>query len=112
MLEYITNTLQKVASEPLGLVFALILGTVSAATSACCTLPAMGVLVGYSGARVEASRKDVYRSAILFTIGTVISLMIIGGIAGIRRPGCAERAGPILEGLCGYRSDNLRVGCP
>jgi len=82
MLEYITNTLQKVASEPLGLVFALILGLVSAATSACCTLPAMGILVGYSGTRVEANRKDVFRSALLFTLGTVFSLMIIGGIAG------------------------------
>jgi cytochrome c biogenesis protein CcdA len=82
MLEYVTNTLQQVASEPLGLVFALILGVVSAATSACCTLPALGILVGYSGARVEVSRKDVFRSALLFTLGTVISLMIIGGIAG------------------------------
>ncbi|MCJ7729641.1 MAG: sulfite exporter TauE/SafE family protein [Sedimentisphaerales bacterium] len=70
------------ASEPLGLVFALILGVVSAATSACCTLPALGILVGYSGTRVEVSRKDVFRSALLFTLGTVISLMIIGGIAG------------------------------
>ncbi|MGD0078183.1 MAG: cytochrome c biogenesis protein CcdA [Sedimentisphaerales bacterium] len=82
MLEYVTNTLQRVASEPLGLVFALILGTVSAATSACCTLPALGILVGYSGTRVEVSRKDVFRSALFFTVGTVISLMIIGGIAG------------------------------
>jgi cytochrome c biogenesis protein CcdA len=82
MLEYVTNTLQQVASEPLGLVFALILGVVSAATSACCTLPALGILVGYSGARVKANRKDVFRSAILFTLGTVLSLMIIGEIAG------------------------------
>jgi cytochrome c biogenesis protein CcdA len=82
MLEYVTNTLQQVASEPLGLVFALILGAVSAAISACCTLPALGILVGYSGTRVETSRKDVFRSALLFTMGTVISLMIIGGIAG------------------------------
>jgi cytochrome c biogenesis protein CcdA len=82
MLEYVTNTLQQMASEPLGLVFALILGVVSAATSACCTLPALGILVGYSGTRVEVSRKDVFRSALLFTLGTVISLMIIGGIAG------------------------------
>ena len=82
MLEHITNTLQQVASEPLGLVFALILGVVSAATSACCTLPAMGILVGYSGARVDANRRDIFRSALLFTLGTVISLMIIGGIAG------------------------------
>ncbi|MFH1369749.1 MAG: cytochrome c biogenesis protein CcdA [Planctomycetota bacterium] len=82
MLEYVTNTLQQVASEPLGLVFALILGVVSAATSACCTLPALGMLVGYSGTRVEVSRKDVFLSALLFTVGTVVSLMIIGGIAG------------------------------
>jgi cytochrome c biogenesis protein CcdA len=82
MLEYVTNTLQQVASEPLGLVFALILGVVSAATSACCTLPALGILVGYSGTRVEVSRRDIFRSAIFFTLGTVISLMIIGGIAG------------------------------
>jgi cytochrome c biogenesis protein CcdA len=82
MLEYITNTLQQVASRPLGLFFALILGLVSAATSACCTLPALGVLVGYSGTRVETNRKDVFRSAMFFTVGTILSLMIIGGIAG------------------------------
>jgi cytochrome c biogenesis protein CcdA len=82
MLEHITNTLQQVASEPLGLVFALILGVVSAATSACCTLPAMGILVGYSGTRAEANRRDVFKSTMFFTIGTILSLMIIGGIAG------------------------------
>lgn len=82
MLEHITNTLQQVASEPLGLVFALILGVVSAAASTCCALPAMGILVGYSGTRVEANRRDVFRTAMLFTLGTIISLMIIGGIAG------------------------------
>jgi cytochrome c biogenesis protein CcdA len=82
MLEYFTNVLQRVASEPLGLVFALILGVVSAATSACCALPAMGILVGYSGTRVEANRRDAFISALLFTLGTILSLMIIGGIAG------------------------------
>jgi cytochrome c biogenesis protein CcdA len=82
MLEYITNTLQKVASEPLGLVFALVLGVVSAAASACCTLPALGILIGYSGTRVEDKRKAVFKSALFFTLGTVVSLVIIGGIAG------------------------------
>ena len=57
MLEYVTNTLQQVASQPLGLVFALILGVVSAATSACCTLPALGILVGYSGAAGKRQSK-------------------------------------------------------
>jgi cytochrome c biogenesis protein CcdA len=82
MLEYITNTLQQVASEPLGLVFALILGVVSAATSACCTLPALGILVGYSGAQSNDNRKTAVKTALLFTLGTIVSLMIIGGIAG------------------------------
>jgi len=82
MLEYVTNTLQQVASEPLGLVFALILGVVSAATSVCCTLPALGVLVGYSGAAANDNQKTAVKTALLFTLGTIVSLMIIGGIAG------------------------------
>jgi cytochrome c biogenesis protein CcdA len=82
MLEYITNTLQQVASQPLGLVFALILGVVSAATSACCTLPALGILLGYSGSQANDNRKAAVKTALLFTLGTIISLMIIGGLAG------------------------------
>lgn len=82
MLEYVTNILQQVASEPLGLVFALILGVVSAVTSACCTLPALGILVGYSGAAANDNRKAAVKTALLFTLGTIVSLMIIGGIAG------------------------------
>lgn len=82
MLEYVTNTLQQVASQPLGLVFALILGVVSAATSVCCTLPALGILVGYSGAQANDNRKAAVKSALFFTLGTILSLMILGGIAG------------------------------
>lgn len=82
MLEYITNALQQVASQPLGLVFALILGTVSAATSACCTLPALGILVGYSGAQSNDNRKTALKSALFFTLGTILALMIVGGVAG------------------------------
>jgi len=82
MLEYITNTLQEVASQPIGLFFALVLGTLSAVSSACCTIPALGILIGYSGTQVNANRKTALISALLFTSGTIISLMIIGGIAG------------------------------
>lgn len=82
MLESITNSLQQVASQPLGLLFALLLGAVSAATSACCTLPALGILVGYSGAQANDNRKAAVKTALLFTVGTIVSLMIIGGIAG------------------------------
>lgn len=82
MLEYVTNTLQQVASQPLGLAFALLLGTLSAATSACCTIPALGILLGYSGTQANDNRKTAIKSALFFTLGTIISLMIIGGIAG------------------------------
>lgn len=82
MLDYYVTTLQNAASQPVGLLFALILGVVSAATSACCTLPAMGILVGYSGAREDKNRHAAVMSVIFFTVGTVLSLMIIGGIAG------------------------------
>ncbi len=82
MLQNITKALQDVSSEPLGLLFALILGLLSAATSACCTIPALGILVGYSGTRADDDRKSVFKSALLFTLGTIISLMIIGLIAG------------------------------
>ncbi|MBN2593092.1 MAG: hypothetical protein JXA81_06270 [Sedimentisphaerales bacterium] len=93
MLEYITNTLQEVASQPLGLVFALFLGVVSAGTSVCCTLPALGVLVGYSGAAVNDNRKTAIKTALLFTVGTIFSLMIIGGIAGF--------VGQVAQGVLG-----------
>jgi len=82
MLKYVTDALQQVASQPLGLVFALVLGVVSAATSACCTLPALGILVGYSGAQANDNRKAAVKKALLFTLGTIVSLMIIGGVAG------------------------------
>lgn len=82
MLENVTVTLQQVSSQPLGLLFALILGFVSAATSACCTLPALGILVGYSGAQANDNRKTAVKSALFFTLGMVFSLMIIGAIAG------------------------------
>jgi cytochrome c biogenesis protein CcdA len=82
MLQYIMNALQQVASQPLGLALALVLGLVSAATSACCTIPALGILVGYSGTQMNDDHKLALRKALFFTLGTIVALMIIGGIAG------------------------------
>lgn len=82
MLQDVTNILQRVASEPMGLVFALVLGVVSATTSACCTLPALGILVGYSGTQAIDNRKAAAKRALFFMLGTIVSLMILGGIAG------------------------------
>jgi cytochrome c biogenesis protein CcdA len=82
MLKYVTDALQQVASQPLGLVFALVLGVVSAATSACCTLPALGLIVGYSGAEASERRRDAVKSVLFFMLGMVLSLMILGAVAG------------------------------
>lgn len=82
MLQQIMTKLELVSSEPLGLVFAMLLGTVSAAASTCCTLPALGLVAGYSGTQHQGNRREILKSAILFMLGTIVSLVIIGAISG------------------------------
>ncbi|HBM15293.1 MAG TPA: hypothetical protein DD381_02960 [Lentisphaeria bacterium] len=82
MLESITNTLQQVSSQPIGLVFAFILGLLSALTSACCTIPALGILVGYSGSKANENCKAALKSTLFFTLGIIASLIIVGLVAG------------------------------
>lgn len=93
MLEQVTNIMRETASQPLGLVFALVLGTVSALASACCTLPALGILLGYSGAQAKGDRGTAAKAASLFTVGTILALMIVGGIAGF--------VGQVAQGVLG-----------
>ena len=82
MFRYITDRLLQLSSEPLGLIFALLLGVASAVTSACCTLPALGLIVGYSGSGISGNRKEAAISALFFTLGAIVSLMILGAISG------------------------------
>jgi cytochrome c biogenesis protein CcdA len=82
MLDSITEALKQASSQPLGLLLAMLLGTLSAVTSACCTLPVLGVLVGYSGAQENMSRNLALKKTLFFTLGTIVSMMIIGGVAG------------------------------
>jgi len=82
MLESITNTLQQVSGSSLGLLLAFALGVVGVAAHACCALPTLGVMISYSGAQENATKKLAFKKALFFTLGTVVSLMIIGGIAG------------------------------
>ena len=51
MMQWVTETLQSASMGPLAVPLALLLGLVSAVASAFCTLPAMGMLVAYSGTR-------------------------------------------------------------
>ncbi len=82
MLESITNTLQSASMGPAALPLAFLLGLVSAAASACCTLPAMGMLAAYSGTREDANLKMAFASAISFMIGATLALIVLGFVAG------------------------------
>ena len=82
MLKAVTDALQAASMGPAALPLAFLLGLVSAIASACCTLPAMGMLVAYSGTREDTSRRTAFVSALWFLIGTTLALVILGFVAG------------------------------
>ena len=82
MLKEITDALQAASMGPAAVPLALLLGLVSAVASACCTLPAMGMLVAYSGTREDANRRTAFASAVWFLIGTTLALIVLGFVAG------------------------------
>jgi cytochrome c biogenesis protein CcdA len=61
---------------------AFVLGLVSAVASACCTLPLLGAIVGYSGTREDHDRRAKFLAALFFMLGTIIALVILGTVAG------------------------------
>ena len=66
---------------------AFALGLLSAVVSACCTLPVLGVIVGYAGTRNDNTLRARLMSAGSFFLGAVLSLVILGGVgAGGRAP--------------------------
>jgi cytochrome c biogenesis protein CcdA len=82
MMQWVTETLQSASTGPVALPLAFLLGLVSAVASTCCTLPAMGMLVAYSGTRENGNRKTAFASATSFMIGTTLALIILGFVAG------------------------------
>ena len=82
MLESITNALQSASMGPAAVPLAFLLGLVSAVASACCTLPAMGMLVAYSGTREDVNRRTALASALSFMVGTTLALIVLGFVAG------------------------------
>jgi len=83
MLKAVTDALQAASMGLAALPLAFLLGLVSAVASACCTLPAMGMLVAYSGTRENINRRTAFTSAIWFLIGTTLALMVLGLVAGL-----------------------------
>ena len=83
MLKEVTDALQAASTGPAALPLAFLLGLVSAVASACCTLPARGMLVAYSGTRENVNRRSALTSAIWFLVGTTLALIILGFVAGL-----------------------------
>ncbi len=60
----------------------LLLGFLTAITS-CCNIGIIAAVAGFAGTQVEAARRrDAVLTAVFFTVGTVISLSILGLLAG------------------------------
>ena len=83
LMKWVTETLQAASIGPTALPLALLLGLVSALASACCTLPAMGMLVAYSGTRQDVNRRASLSTAVWFLVGTTLALIILGFVAGL-----------------------------
>ncbi len=82
ILEWSKTVLEQTGFRPVALPLAFILGLVSAVASACCTLPVLGAIVGYSGTREDKDRRASFLAALFFMLGTTIALVILGSVAG------------------------------
>ncbi len=82
MIESIKTSLQSGSSGAIALPLAFLLGLASAVGSACCALPAIGMLVAYSGTRENVSRRTAIGSAVSFMLGTTVALIVLGFVAG------------------------------
>lgn len=72
---------------------ALALGLLSAVVSACCTLPVLGIIVGYAGVRKDNTLRARLMSAGSFFLGAALSLVILGAVAAL--------AGQVAQGTLG-----------
>ena len=81
-MEWAKTVLEQTRFQPVALPLAFILGLVSAVASACCTLPLLGAIVGYSGTRENSDRRSNFLAALFFMLGTSIALVILGSVAG------------------------------
>ena len=82
IIQWAKNLLEQTGFRPVALPLAFVLGLASALASACCTLPLVGAIVGYSGTRKDNNRRAKFLAAFFFMLGTTIALVILGYVAG------------------------------
>jgi len=82
IMQWAKTLLEQTGFRPFAIPVAFILGLVSAAASACCTLPLIGAIVGYSGTRADSDCRAKFLTAVFFMAGTTVALVILGFVAG------------------------------
>ena len=82
MVEWIKGVFEQAGFGLSALPLAFVFGLVSSVASACCTLPVLGAILGYSGVRRDSDRRTTWLAALFFMLGTIIALMILGTVAG------------------------------
>ncbi len=82
IMQWAKTVLEQVGFRPMALPMAFVLGLASAVASACCTLPLLGAIVGYSGTREDRDRRTRFLAALFFMLGSTIALVILGTVAG------------------------------
>jgi len=80
--EWINQALESGTFSFVGLLAAFLLGLISSIACACCTLPVLGAVVGYSGAQKRSDHRVVLLAALFFMVGTIVATVILGGVAG------------------------------
>ena len=80
--EWVKTVFEQTGFRPAALPLAFLLGLVSAVASACCTLPVLGAIVGYSGTQKRSGHLSNLFAALFFMLGTVAALVILGSVAG------------------------------
>ena len=82
VMEWAENVLKQTGIGPAALPFSFLLGLFSSIASACCTLPILGAVAGYSGTRKDDNRRASLFAALFFMLGTIIATVILGSVAG------------------------------
>lgn len=83
LLDWARTAMEQAGTSPTALPLAFLLGLTSAIASTCCTLPVLGAIVGYAGMREPSDRRSNLLGACSFMIGTIVALIILGGVAGL-----------------------------
>ena len=82
-IDWTTAAFEAVGTGPIAFPLAFLLGLVSAIASACCTLPVLAAVIGYSGMRHDSSRRSSLLTAGSFMLGSTLAILVIGAVAGL-----------------------------